>query len=268
MSRAFRAEIRENLPLNRNHKLLTLAPLDPMSEPQPGQFYMVEVHEGFDPLLKRAFSLFRRTPQGIQLMYRQQGRGTAILGNMRTGAVINMLGPLGRGYPLPTAGETPVIMAGGIGIASVFSLIEKVPGRAHVIYGARTKDDLFMLDELKKIAKGLSVCTDDGTDGRQGNVLLLLDQVLGTQPQLLNPVIYACGPRPMLRALSVVTKAKGLKAYLSLEEHMACGIGACLGCVVRVKVSGHTPEDNGPQGTYQRVCKEGPVFDAEGIVWE
>lgn len=240
-----------------------------MSEPQPGQFYMVEVHEGFDPLLKRAFSLFRRTPQGMQLMYRLQGRGTAILGNMRPGSVINMLGPLGRGYPLPAAGETPIIIAGGIGIASVFSLIETVPARAHVIYGARTRDDLFMLNELKEISKGLSVCTDDGTDGQQANVLQMLDQVLGAHPQeLADAVVYACGPRPMLRALSVMTKAKDIKAYLSLEEHMACGIGACLGCVVRAKDTGTAAEDKDRQGTYQRVCKEGPVFDADGIVWE
>ncbi len=232
-----------------------------MDEPLPGQFYMVEVNRGHDPLLKRAFSLFRRIPQGIQLMYRIQGRGTSLLRNMKEGTVISLLGPLGNGYPFPEEGQTPVVIAGGIGIASVFSLIEKLCGRAYVIYGSRTKEELFMLDELKIISKGLFVCTEDGTYGEKGNVINLLNHFIKEHgPNSNNSPVYACGPRPMLKAVAEFASAKGCKAYLSLEEHMACGIGACLGCVVKTK-------SESQKFKYQRVCKEGPVFDSEEIIW-
>jgi dihydroorotate dehydrogenase electron transfer subunit len=220
---------------------------------------MAEVNRGFDPLLKRAFSLFRRIPQGIQIMYRIHGKGTSNLRNMKESSAISMLGPLGNGYPLPEEGQTPVVIAGGIGIASLFSLIEKFAGRAYVIYGARTKEELFMLDELKHISKGLFVSTDDGTFGEKGNVIDLLNHQFPIHDsRLLNSLFYACGPKPMLREVSKIASERKIKAYLSLEEHMACGIGACLGCVVETKSQKYK---------YQRVCKEGPVFDAEDIIW-
>src|SRR3990172_7102170 len=144
LSRYFRAEIRENRSLNRNHNLLSLANLDPMDEPLPGQFYMLEVNKGYDPLLKRAFGLFRRTPSGLQILYRIKGKGTSIMANMKEGSVIHLLGPLGNGYPLPSDKQTPLVVAGGVGLASLFPLIEGLSEKAHVFYGARTKDELFV----------------------------------------------------------------------------------------------------------------------------
>lgn len=238
-----------------------------MDEPLPGQFYMAEVNRGFDPLLKRAFSLFRRTSQGIQIMYRIHGKGTSILRNMKERSAISMLGPLGNGYPLPEEGQTPFIIAGGIGIASLFSFIEKFAGRAYVFYGSRTSDELFMLDELKNMSKELFVSTDDGTFGEKGNVTGLLKHLSPIHDsRFLNSLLYACGPKPMLREVSKIASERKIKAYLSLEEHMACGIGACLGCVVETK--SQKPEFSGQKYKYQRVCKEGPVFDAEDIIWE
>jgi len=264
LSRYFRAEITGNLPLNINHNLLSLKNLDSMSEPVPGQFYMVEVNKGYDPLLKRAFSLFRRTAEGIQLLYRVQGKGTEILRNLKEGAEVPILGPLGNGYPSPPAGSTPVVIAGGIGIASVYPLIEKLDGRACVLYGARTGSDLFMLDELSGLSQELHLCTDDGSRGDKGTVAdLLIDLFAPDSLLLTSAVIYACGPRPMLHAVSKIASQKNITAYLSLEEHMACGIGACLGCVAKIKELGIM----GQAETYQRVCKEGPVFDSREIIW-
>jgi dihydroorotate dehydrogenase electron transfer subunit len=248
---------------------------------------MVQVRDGSDPLLKRPFSLFRKTPEGIQLLYRVQGKGTTLLGDLTAGASVNLLGPLGNGYPgqgttsaLATAPPSvpdaaPVIIAGGIGIASVFPLIEAMAGRATVLYGARTSDDLLLLDELKGLSGEFHLCTDDGSRGEKGNVLDLLKRIVPSGAGSL-PVIYACGPKPMLRAVSGFAVSRGIKAYLSLEEHMACGIGACLGCVVKIKakaaeVKGPEEEKQGQaaakDGTYQRVCMEGPVFNAEDIIW-
>ncbi|MDA8078933.1 MAG: dihydroorotate dehydrogenase electron transfer subunit [Nitrospiraceae bacterium] len=256
MSRSFKAEIRENRPVNSNHNLLTLAPLDIMVEPRPGQFYMLEISRGLDPLLKRAFSLFRRTSDGFQILYRIKGKGTSILRELKEGTLISLLGPLGNGYPLPAENQAALVIAGGIGIASVFSLVEKLEKKAHLFYGARLGDEIFMTDEMSGRYRELIVCTDDGSCGRKGTVVDALNDFLGhASLEVREPVIYACGPQPMLREISRIAVAKGITAYLSLEEHMACGIGACLGCVVKTKDG------------YRRVCKEGPVFEAGEIVW-
>ena len=227
-----------------------------MEEPHPGQFYMLEVSKGMDPLLKRAFSLFRRTPEGIQILFRIKGKGTSILRDLKEGTEITVLGPLGNGYPLPSDKESPLVIAGGIGIASVFSLVEKISKKAFVFYGARTEQELFMTGELEKIYKELVVCTDDGSCGVKGTVVDAVNDFVRTRDSIQQPVIYACGPNVMLREIAETAAANGISAYVSLEEHMACGIGACLGCVVKTKTG------------YKRVCKEGPVFDAAEIVWK
>ncbi len=227
-----------------------------MEEPHPGQFYMLEVSKGMDPLLKRAFSLFRRTPEGIRLLFRIKGKGTSILRDLREGTEITVLGPLGNGYPLPSDKESPLVIAGGIGIASVFSLAEKISKKAFVFYGARTERELFVAGELEKIYKELVVCTDDGSCGVKGTVVDAVNDFVRNRDGIHQPVIYACGPNVMLREIAKTAAANGISAYVSLEEHMACGIGACLGCVVKTKTG------------YKRVCKEGPIFAAAEIVWQ
>ena len=256
MSRSFKAIIKRNLPVHAIHNLLTVSVPDSMPAPQPGQFFMVEVNKGTDPLLKRAFSLFRNTEEGIQILYRVRGKGTGILKNMKEGAVVDMLGPLGNFYPMPPEDKTPLIIAGGIGIASVFSLVERLAGRAIVFYGARTREDLLMLKEVKQLAKEVIVSTDDGSAGAKGTVAdSLLAFLDNPQSPISNHCIYACGPHPLLKALSHSAREYRIRTYVSLEEHMACGIGACLGCVVKT--------DDG----YKRVCKEGPVMNAMEISW-
>jgi dihydroorotate dehydrogenase electron transfer subunit len=257
LSRYFKAEIKENRPLNAGHKLLSLINLEQMNEPLPGQFYMLGIGEkGFDPLLKRAFCFFKRTEEGFQILYRIKGRGTSILAGMKQGAVIELLGPLGNSYPVPASRHIPIIIAGGIGIASVFPLIEKLSKRSYVFYGARTKDELLMLEELKGVSRLLELCTDDGSLGEKGTVTDSLKKFLAPDSSLLTThIIYACGPAPMLKAVSDIAADQKIKGYVSLEENMACGVGACVGCVVKTTKG------------YKRVCKEGPVFPIEEIVW-
>jgi dihydroorotate dehydrogenase electron transfer subunit len=225
-------------------------------EPLPGQFYMIEVNRGNDPLLKRAFSLFRRTSEGFQLMYRIKGRGTSLLREMKKADTIEVLGPLGSNYPVPSQGQLPLVIAGGIGIASVFPFIEAHQGRTFVFYGARSADEIFMLDELRGMSKEVFISTDDGSSGTKGNVAGLLDNYLDrNRTDISRYVLYACGPHLMLKAVAKFAASRGIAAYLSMEEHMACGLGACLGCVVKTKTG------------YKRVCKEGPVFNSEEIEW-
>jgi len=256
LSRYFRSTVIENISLNANHNLLTLSLPDGTAEPLPGQFYMIEVNRGSDPLLKRAFSLFRRTAEGLQVMYRIKGRGTALLSKMKRDDSLDVLGPLGSPYPVPSREQLPLVVAGGIGIASVFSFLLALQGKAVLFYGARSKDEIFMLDEIKKMCSEVFISTDDGSLGTKGTIIDVLDDYLDSSLAEGNRyVVYACGPHPMLKAVSAVTASKGIEAYISMEEHMACGLGACLGCVVKTT------------GGYQRVCKEGPVFSAEEIVW-
>jgi len=246
----------ENIALNAGHNLLTLSKSDSSPKPLPGQFYMIEVNRGNDPLLKRAFSLFRITPDGFQLLYRIKGRGTSLLRGMKKGDTIDVLGPLGNRYPVIAEGQVPLVIAGGIGIASVFPFLLEQQGKAIVFYGARSQDEVLMPDELKATCREVFISTDDGSLGTKGNVVEMLSGYLeSNRLDLQKYVLYACGPHPMLKAVSKVSALWCVTAYISMEENMACGLGACLGCVVKTKTG------------YKRVCKEGPVFNSEEIVW-
>lgn len=257
MNRNFKAIIADNLPLNSKNNLLITEPLDPVIEPAPGQFYMIETGNTYDPLLKRPFSYFRRTSETIQFIYTVIGKGTSIMKDFRRGGTVNIIGPLGSGYPKPEESKTPLLVAGGTGIASIFSLAEAYSGKAYLVYGAKNRKELLMLDELEKSGHELLICTDDCSFGKEGMVDGIVNDFLASHStSITSYVMYACGPKPMLKALSKIAADKNIRGYASLEENMACGFGACLGCAVKT-ISG-----------YKRVCKEGPVFPIEKIVWE
>ncbi len=273
MSRYFRAKVAENRALNEEYSLLTFIPSEVTPEPEPGQFYMIGRCTGesdrspripcgrdtHDPLLKRPFSLFRKTSRGLQILYRIRGKGTAMMREVKKDSIIDVLGPLGNAYPMPPKDHIPLIIAGGVGIASLFSLAEKLAfmkNKASIYYGARSEGDLLMVSALKKVAKTLSLTTDDGSCGERGCITDMFSAFLFLPASVdTKAVIYACGPRPMMAALRGIVKGRGITTYVSMEENMACGIGTCLGCVVRT-VNGH-----------KRVCREGPVFDINEIVW-
>lgn len=251
MCRYFKAEIKENTVLNSYFSLLTLVPLSQTKAPAPGQFYMLQPGNSYDPLLKRPFSVFNVENNSLQFLFRIRGKATQALADRKKGDILQVIGPLGQGYPEPE-GEF-IAVAGGIGIASLFPLLERFKGRAHLYYGARNKDELIMVNEAKALAKDTVITTDDGSMGPKGFITDYLKVLLDSGKHPLT--LYACGPHPMLKELARVVAGRGLKCYVSMEEHMACGMGACLGCIVKTK-SGQ-----------QRVCKEGPVFDMEDIVW-
>lgn len=257
MGRYFKVRITENRQLSKEYNLLTLTPLSGTKEPEPGQFYMIGNVSDRDPLLKRPFSLFRKTSAGLQILYRVKGKGTITLRDRPEGTVMDVIGPLGNSYPIPDKEAVPLIIAGGIGIASVYSLIESFKGKAHVFYGARSADDLLFIDDLRQISGELNITTDDGSYGGKGNIIDALGLFLTQNSKLKtqNLVLYACGPKPMFEAINSLAREKKITTYISMEETMACGIGVCLGCVVKT-VKG-----------YERVCKEGPVFSIDKVVW-
>jgi len=281
LSRYFKASIIHNLSLNSKTGLLTIKPSEQVPDPEPGQFYMLEVSGSQDPLLKRPFSFFRKISDGIQFLYEVRGTGTMMMKDFSAGEVINVLGPLGKGYPKPDNRSTPLVIAGGIGIASVFPLIESFANRAYIFYGARDNEGLTMLSELKMLSDKLYISTDDGSIGQKGTVVDALSDFLSRHSSLVTRyLLYACGRKSMLEAVSRIALEQGIKGYVSVEEHMACGVGACLGCAIKVRSKELRanpplpPFAKGGRGgitistpMYKMVCKDGPVFPLEEIMW-
>jgi dihydroorotate dehydrogenase electron transfer subunit len=255
LSKLFEARVEDNVRVADSVKLITIRPLSGVTIPHAGQFFMLSPGQGSDPLLKRPFSIFRASNGNLQFLYRIRGRGTISIANYKKSDNVQLLGPLGNCWPEP-AGDF-ILLAGGIGIASVFPLLEAYPQRAHVFCGCRNCDELLMLEDIERLAKKVSVTTDDGSYCRPGLITEPFREFLESAAFSENPLpVYACGPHPMLKELAAIIKGKNLICHVSLEEAMACGVGACLGCVCKTS-SG-----------YARICKEGPVFNIEDIVWE
>lgn len=208
-----------------------------------------------DPLLKRPFSFLGTNGEGIQILYRVVGKGTSLMRSLKRGDRVEVVGPLGNPYPNPGGKSTPLIIAGGVGVASLMPLIERHGKKAIVLYGARTRGELLLLDEIEALCGDLRASTEDGSYGKKGVVTTLLDKIAADSSQKRH-ILYACGPKGMLRAVSKAALDRGLKGYVSLEERMACGVGACLGCAVKTKKG------------YLRVCKEGPVFGIDEVIWQ
>ena len=217
----------------------------------PVQFVSVYCHEG-SRLLPRPISICEidREDRAIRIVYRVVGKGTEELSQMRTGRCLDIVGPLGNGFPLKD--KKAFLIGGGIGIPPLLELAKELKSEKQMVLGYR--DSMFLQEEFKKQGS-LYVATEDGSYGTDGNVL---DAI--RENGLNAEIIYACGPMPMLRAVKAYAKERGIECWLSLEERMACGIGACLGCVCKSKErDSHTNVNN------KRICKEGPVFRAEEV---
>lgn len=226
---------------------------------EPGQFVHVKVVSGIDPLLRRPLSIANidKELKQFTLIYRKQGRGTSILAEKRSGDKVEIMGPLGHGFPVNEVqkGETALLVGGGIGVPPLYELSKRLQEQGvkviHVL-GFQTKEAIFYEEAFTKLGETF-IATEDGTHGEKGFVT----DVIKTRG-LAFDCLYSCGPTPMLKALKH-SYGESNKVYLSLEERMACGIGACFACVC------HTSED--PEGSsYKKVCSDGPVFAAEEVL--
>ena len=246
-----------------------------------GQFLMLGWAEGLDPFLPRAMSIrgakceVRSAKCEVEILYKVYGRGTALLAGMRPGRIIRALGPLGNAFEVPRSATEILLVAGGIGVPPIAALAESLASRRTsrrteiiVFLGGKSKADLLCIADFERAGAEVHVATEDGSSGFRGLVTELLEQFLRTSPpgvrtSHLAPrtVLYACGPPLMLSSLSGIAEKHDLPYQASLEANMACGFGACVGCVVPV-VGGEGHQ------TYRLVCKDGPIFDGRKILWE
>ncbi|MCR4672640.1 MAG: dihydroorotate dehydrogenase electron transfer subunit [Lachnospiraceae bacterium] len=222
----------------------------------PGQFVMVGIRDE-SHILPRPISICEadKALGQIRLVYRIAGEGTREMSTYLPGTSIDLTGPLGKGYPLDAVNEdtTALIVGGGIGIPPLLGLSKALNCTRKIVLGYR--DELF-LDHDFESCGNIYISTDTGSHGVKGTVMDAISQY-----QIKPDIIFACGPLVMLKAVKGFAAEKGIPAFISLEERMACGIGACLGCVVK------TPErDNHSNVNNTRVCTEGPVFDSREVL--
>ncbi|MCR4610567.1 MAG: dihydroorotate dehydrogenase electron transfer subunit [Lachnospiraceae bacterium] len=226
---------------------------------KPGQFVSMYCHDE-TKILPRPISICQIDSKAmtIRVVYRIAGKGTEEFATYRDGDKIELMGPLGNGFPIDEIDPLSkvVLMGGGIGIPPMVGCAEALRERGittSAVMGYRDKET-FLQDEFRKVCD-LYVATEDGSVGIKGNVIELLNRT-----EIPCNVIFACGPTPMLSAIKSFAVARGITCYVSMEERMACGIGACLGCVCKTKeVDEHSQVKN------KRVCKDGPVFLAGEI---
>jgi len=262
----FISSIRAHEEVAEGYFLLSLELPKSVRSPKPGEFFMVKVGRDNDPLLRRPLSLHRLiTEDTFQIIYRVRGRGTRILSERKAGDKIDLIGPLGRGFEIPLYMDEAILVAGGIGIAPLFCLAEELRKRGKSVklfIGGKNKKDILCERDLESLGLDLFISTEDGSHGKKGMITEILEDYLRVQVPKLKTQLYACGPKPMLKRVSGLAKANSLRCYVSLEERMACGIGACLGCAVKVRSRKERFTE------YKMVCKDGPVFNAEEIEWD
>jgi len=241
---------------------------------RPGQFVMVRTREQWEPLWRRALVIYRAEEHAegmdLEFLYKVLGRGTMLLSRQRPGDELEMLGPLGNGFPHEADSEAEALLiSGGIGLPALYLLAEALArdGRAvRLFHGEPTVEPnapLPFLDDFARVLgpETITLATEDGSRGFQGLVTEAVQAYL-ERARPRRAIFYACGPMPMLRRVAEIAVQRALPAYVSLEARMACGFGVCLGCAVKTRfASDRTPH-------YRRVCVEGPIFRAEEVVWD
>ena len=257
------------------HNLLTVATVEIGRRARAGQFAQIRV-PGDGVFLPRPFSFLAAAEDHCQFLSRAVGPGTRALAQVAPGTELELLGPLGQGFDLTAAAAAGgvVLVGGGVGMPPlVHAAAELAPLTGSVLIGAARGELLLGVEELTRLGWRVQLATDDGSRGHHGLVTDLLEEPLAAAPvaggaaeeeQAPRAVVLACGPHPMLRRCAGLAAAAGVACQVAMEEPMACGFGVCLGCAIRMRA----PTANGAAGAaYALVCRDGPVFAAEGVWW-
>lgn len=251
------------------YRLLVLAAPQVAADARPGQFVHVKVPALESSALRRPFSIFNAEDGRLEILYKAVGRGTFALNGVRPGESVEVLGPLGRGFP-ETCRGTPLLVGGGYGVAPLYFLARRLlqtpqppklpnlqpPNRPKLFVGGRTKADLLALDRFAALGVEVFATTNDGSFGTKGFAVVPLDAELarlraaGAEFEL-----FTCGPDGLLKAVAERAVSLGAPGWISVDRHMVCGVGACYACIQKT-VTGNA-----------RCCVDGPVFKAEELVW-
>jgi len=277
-----KAEILLNRKIAQDHCKMVLR-LESFKGPiRAGQFFHIRAGSDYDPLLRRPISIHRigSRPNIVELLYKVVGKGTQLMSRRSKGTYLDLIGPLGNGFKVPKSQSNFILIAGGMGVAPLVALADELAcfrkRSVTAVLGAKTKELITCKSELKEIGAKVIVVTEDGSEGEKGLATNALEDIIeqfdlrkNSSPLINKDTahltigdyrpevgLYCCGPIAMLKAIAKIARYYRIQTQASLEERMGCGIGACLGCSVMTKAG------------YQRVCKDGPVFDLEEIVWE
>jgi len=268
----FTAMILSNAEVSPGYWRMRLTAPAEFASAQPGQFVMVRVSGAIDPLLRRPFGIFDvgvHTPAQsgataqpyFEMLYRVVGKGTAMLAALHETDLLDILGPLGTGFNLGLPDEEKLVVGGGVGLAPLYLLARELVKQSPVrlFAGGRTRDDILCITEFERLGVECYTATEDGSLGECG----LVTEALLRRLDLLDgrATVYACGPHGMLCAVANIAAERKIPCQVSLEGYMACGVGACLGCVA--PGSGHSAETP----DFRCVCTEGPVFDSGELKW-
>ena len=255
------AKVLNQTEIIKNYFILKIYAPEIVKKAIPGQFVMLSAWEQRDPLLRRPFTFnrFFSTEGSFEILYKKIGKGTEIMSHLKAGDQVSLLGPLGNGIKFPKNTKRIAIVCRGIGVAPMLAIIDKAQEKGIDIYAylsATTKDLLLRKEEIREKAKSLYITTDDASLGISGKVTDFLEKTLkDTQID----AVYTCGSKRLKRHIESLKELYGFNAWVILEEHMACGIGACKGCVCRAKKA------NNHQDRYLLVCKDGPVFPVDEV---
>jgi len=244
-----------------NYFLLSLESPQIASQSQPGQFIMVRISPEPYPLLRRPFSIHSKDEKSIDIFFSVSGLGTDLLSQKKVDDIVDILGPLGKGFNGGTSlkGKDVVAVGGGRGIAPIYFLAKEL--RSHgasvkVFYGGKSLEDIPLKEKFEQEGFDLSCSTDDGSFGFKG----FISEYLKAELEKFTPSrIFSCGPEEMMKKIARIAAKKNIPAEFSLESVMGCGFGVCWGCVKRIK-------KNGEEG-WVKICEEGPVFSSEEIIW-
>jgi dihydroorotate dehydrogenase electron transfer subunit len=256
--------------LSADYSVLSLEAPEIARAVQPGQFVMLKQSPGFEPLLRRPFSVFEilrdRTAQpiGISILNKRVGTATRQIYDAERGQRVACLGPLGRPFSIVGPGQQAWMVAGGVGLAPFATLAEAVRQRGvetTLFYGGRSASDLFYIDLFERLGARVVLATEDGTLGTPGRITVPLERELARVNEASAVSLFACGPEPMLAAVARLAARFGRRCEVSVERVMGCGLGGCYSCVVPVKTGSGKPH-------FVRSCIGGPVFDAASIVWD
>lgn len=243
--------------LDESYRVLELKLPGIAATAKPGQFVHLRVPGLEKSALRRPFSIYGANRNVVKILFKIVGRGSLALSKVKPGDEITVMGPLGNAFPVCDKEALPVCVAGGFGVAPLSFYARTLRRKGVLLIGGRSKADILCIDDFKKLGWEVRVATQDGSSGTKGLVTVLQDEILQSGKKA---EFFGCGPTGMLKAVGERAAAKGLKAWLSLDEFMVCGVGACLGCVRKFR------RDDGSE-YIGRVCKDGPIFEMREIIW-